>query len=104
MSAVGSFRVTTLGTNTEVLSLPFERPLSEWSGERIVYVPRGISRHIVRFVDVGGEVFAVKEATDPFVEREHTLLRALAEHSVPVVDAYGTVVERVTDDGEELGG
>ena len=101
---MGSFRVTTLGTNTEVLSLPFERPLAEWSGERIVYVPRGISRHTVRFVDVGGEVFAVKEATDRFVEREHGLLRALAEHSVPVVDAYGTVVERVTDDGEELGG
>jgi hypothetical protein len=101
---VGSFQVTTLGTNTEVLTLPFERPLSEWSDERIVYVPRGISRHIVRFVDVGGEVFAVKEATDRFVLREHSLLRSLAEHSVPVVDAYGTVVERVADDGEQLGG
>jgi Domain of unknown function (DUF4032)/Lipopolysaccharide kinase (Kdo/WaaP) family len=101
---VGSFQVTTLGTNTEVLSLPFERPLAEWSDERIVYVPRGISRHIVRFVDVGGEVFAIKEATDRFVLREHNLLRSLAEHSVPVVDAYGTVVERVADDREQLGG
>jgi hypothetical protein len=101
---VGSFRVTTLGTNTDVLTLPFDRPLAEWSDERIVYVPRGISRHIVRFVDMGGEVFAVKEATDRFVLREHGLLRSLAEHSVPVVDAYGTVVERVSDDGEELGG
>jgi hypothetical protein len=101
---VGSFQVTTLGTNTEVLTLPFERPLAEWSDSRIVYVPRGISRHIVRFVDVGGEVFAIKEATDRFVLREHTLLRSLAEHNVPVVEAYGTVVERVADDGEELGG
>ena len=83
------------------------RSSSRWpsgSDERIVYVPRGISRHVVRFVDVGGEVFAIKEATDRFVLREHALLRALAEHSVPVVDAYGTVVERTTDDGEELGG
>jgi hypothetical protein len=101
---VGSFRVTTLGTNTEVLGLPFDRPLADWSDERTVYVPRGISRHLVRFVDVGGEVFAIKEATDRFVLREHTLLRALAEHSVPVVEAYGTVVERVDNDGEELGG
>jgi Domain of unknown function (DUF4032)/Lipopolysaccharide kinase (Kdo/WaaP) family len=100
----GSFEVTTLGTNIELLTLPFDRPLSEWSDERIVYVPRGISRHIVRFVDVGGEVFAVKEATDRFVLREHSLLRSLAEHSVPVVDAYGTVVERVTEEGEQLGG
>jgi hypothetical protein len=101
---VASFRVTTLGTNTELLSLPFDRPLAEWDDERIVHVPRGISRHVVRFVDVGGAVFAVKEATDRFVLREHGLLRALAEHSVPVVDAYGTVVERVGDDGDELGG
>ena len=101
---MGSFRVTTLGTNTDLLGLPFDRPLAEWSDDQIVYVPRGISRHLVRFVDVGGEVFAVKEATDRFVLREHGLLRSLAEHSVPVVDAYGTVVERTTDDGEELGG
>jgi hypothetical protein len=101
---VASFRVTTLGTNTELLSLPFDLPLAEWDDERIVHVPRGISRHVVRFVDVGGEVFAVKEATDRFVLREHGLLRALAEHSVPVVDAYGTVVERVADNGDELGG
>jgi Domain of unknown function (DUF4032)/Lipopolysaccharide kinase (Kdo/WaaP) family len=101
---VASFRVTTLGTNTELLSLPFDLPLADWDDERIVHVPRGISRHVVRFVDVGGEVFAVKEATDRFVVRENGLLRALAEHSVPVVDAYGTVVDRVTDSGDELGG
>jgi hypothetical protein len=98
------FEVTTLGTNTEVLTLPFEQPLAEWRDERIVYVPRGISRHVVRFVDVGGEVFAIKEATDRFVLREHSLLRSLAEHSVPVVDAYGTVIDRTTSDGAELGG
>src|SRR3954454_5119110 len=101
---MASFVVTTLGPNTEVLTLPFHLPLAEWEDERIVYVPRGISRHVVRFVEAGGEGFAVKEATDRFVLREHALLRALAEHSVPVVDAYGTVVDRVADDGEELGG
>ncbi|MCW2658767.1 MAG: Lipopolysaccharide kinase (Kdo/WaaP) family protein, partial [Jatrophihabitans sp.] len=69
-----------------------------------MHVPRGISRHVVRFVDVAGEVFAVKEATDRFVVREHQLLRSLAEHSVPVVDAFGTVVERVSNSGEPLGG
>jgi hypothetical protein len=99
-----SYRLTTIGTNTELLDLPFDQPLAKWHDERIVYVPRGISRHIVRFVDVGGEVFAIKEATDRFVLREHQLLRALAEHSVPVVEAYGTLTERVGADGEELGG
>ncbi len=101
---MGNFRATTLGANTELLSLPFELPLEQWADRRIVHVPRGISRHIVRFVEVGGEVFAIKEATDRFVLREHGLLRSLAEHSVPVVEAYGTVIERYDDDGNELGG
>jgi hypothetical protein len=101
---VRNFRVTTLGANTELLTLPFQLPLGEWEDPRIVHVPRGISRHVVRFVEAGGEVFAVKEATDRFVLREHGLLRQLAEHTVPVVEAYGTVIDRISDEGEELGG
>jgi hypothetical protein len=101
---VGSYAFTAIGTNTELIGLPFDVPLAEWPEQLIVYVPRGISRHLVRFVEVEGEIFAVKEATDRFVLREHGLLRALAEHSVPVVEAYGTVVERRDDAGEELGG
>jgi len=101
---VGTYRLTTLGTNTELLSLPLDRPLIEWDDDRIVHVPRGISRHVVRFVQLGVDVFAVKEANDRFVLREHELLRALAEGSVPVVDAFGTVVERRDDDGGELPG
>ena len=101
---MGTYRLTTLGTNTELLSLPLDRPLLEWDDDRIVHVPRGISRHVVRFVQLGADVFAVKEANDRFVLREHELLRALAEGSVPVVDAFGTVVERHDDDGGELPG
>ncbi len=101
---MGTYAFTAVGTNTELIGLPFDAPLADWPDELIVHVPRGISRHLVRFVDVGGEVFAVKEGTDRYVLREHTLLRALAERSVPVVEAYGTVVDRTDDDGEELGG
>ena len=101
---MGSYAFTAVGTNTELIGLPFDVPLIEWPDALIVYVPRGISRHLVRFVQVSGEVFAVKEATDRYVLREHTLLRALAERSVPVVEAYATVLERSTDAGEELGG
>jgi len=101
---VGTYRLTTLGTNTELLSLPLDRPLIEWDDDRLVHVPRGISRHVVRFVQLGADVFAVKEANDRFVLREHELLRALAEGSVPVVDAFGTVVERRDEGGGELPG
>ncbi|MDQ1439217.1 MAG: hypothetical protein QOK43_2846, partial [Acidimicrobiaceae bacterium] len=101
---MGSYAFTAVGANTELIGLPLDTPLIDWPDDLIVQVPRGISRHLVRFVDVGGEVFAVKEATDRFVLREHALLHALADHSVPVVEAYATVVERRADDGEELGG
>lgn len=101
---MGGYRLTTLGTDAALLELPFERPLAEWPDERIVYVPHGISRHVVRFVELDGEVYAVKEANDPLVLREHRLLQTLARRSVPVVDAYGTVVERTADDGTPLPG
>ncbi len=101
---MSTYRLTTHGTNTDLLDLPYGQPLAEWDESLIVHVPRGISRHIVRFVEADGEIFALKEATDRFVLREHSLLRLLADRSVPVVDAYGTVVERTADDGGELPG
>jgi hypothetical protein len=100
---VGTYAFTSVAANTELIGLPLDRPLADWPNDLIVYVPRGISRHLVRFVEVSGDIFAVKEATDRYVLREHTLLRALAEHSVPVVEAQATVVDRRTDDGEPLG-
>jgi hypothetical protein len=101
---VSTYRLTTLGTNTGLLDLPFGLPLTEWDESLIVHVPRGISRHIVRFVEADGEIFAVKEATDRYVLREHGLLQLLEDRSVPVVNAFGTVVERTADDGGELPG
>jgi hypothetical protein len=101
---VSSYRLTTLGTNAELLDLPFELPLEQWPEDLIVHVPRGISRHIVRFVGLDGEVFAVKEANDRYVLREHAVLQGMRSRSVPVVDAYGTVIERVQDDGTALAG
>jgi len=101
---VSTYRLTTLGANTGLLDLPYGLPLEEWDESLIVHVPRGISRHVVRFVKADGQIFAVKEATDRFVLREHGLLQVLADRSVPVVDAYGTVVERTADEGGDLPG
>ncbi len=101
---MADYTLTTLGVGTELLDLPFGQPLEEWDDPRIVQVPRGISRHVVRFVRVHGQILAIKEATERYVLREHRLLRELADRSVPVVDAFGTVTDRRTEDGEELGG
>jgi hypothetical protein len=102
---VGTYTLTTLGASPAMIDLPFGVPLAEWDDPRIVHVPRGISRHVVRFVQLDDGIFAIKEATELFVLREHALLRQLAEDSVPVVDAFATVINRTADaDGSELPG
>ncbi len=101
---MSTYRLTTLGTNTGLLDLPYDTPLAEWDESLIVHVPRGISRHTVRFIEAEGEIFAAKEATDRYVLKEHGLLQLLADRSVPVVNAFGTVIERTADDGSELPG
>jgi hypothetical protein len=101
---VGSFRLTTAGADTTALAMPLDRPLAQWQDALIVHVPRGISRHLVRFVEVESVVFAVKEATDRFVSQEYHLLQGLSSRSVPTVRAYGYVVERRDEAGEELPG
>lgn len=91
---MGNYNITTIGAATELLNLPFDRPLAEWTDSRIVQVPRGISRHVVRFVRAQNQIFALKEATERYVLREHRLLRELSDASVPVVEAFGTVIDR----------
>ncbi|HEX4726718.1 MAG TPA: hypothetical protein VH298_02915, partial [Jatrophihabitans sp.] len=63
---MGNYTITTLGAATELLDLPFDQPLEEWADPRIVQVPRGISRHVVRFVRAQNQIFAVKEATERY--------------------------------------
>jgi Domain of unknown function (DUF4032)/Lipopolysaccharide kinase (Kdo/WaaP) family len=100
---VTDYTFATVGVATELLDLPFGEPLSDWDDPRIVQVPRGISRHVVRFIRANNQIFAIKEASERYVVREHQLLRELAVRSVPVVEAFGTVIDRFDPDGEELG-
>jgi hypothetical protein len=78
----------------DFLDLPWDQPLAEWSSPRIVEVARGISRHVVRFVDYDGALYALKELPTRLAEREYQLLRELAAASVPVVEVVGVVSER----------
>ncbi len=101
---MGNYTITTLGAATELLNLPFDKPLAEWADPRMVQVPRGISRHVVRFLRAHNQIFAFKEATERYVLREHHLLRELADASVPVVDAFGMVTDRSDHSGNHLDG
>ena len=64
------------------LDLPWDKPLEEWEHPRIVEIVRGISRHVVRFVDYDGKLYALKELPRRYAEREYGLLRALESRSI----------------------
>ena len=49
------------GPTRELITLPWDTPLADWPEENLVALPRGISRHVVRFVRVGSDVYALKE-------------------------------------------
>src|SRR3954469_4626445 len=76
------------------LDLPWDEPLESWENERVVQVVRGISRHVVRFVDYDGRLYALKELPARYADREYRLLRHLGEEEMPVVDVVGVVGER----------
>ena len=75
----------------DFLDLPWELPLEEWPPERLVRVVRGISRHVVRFVDYDGAIYALKELPEELAQREYRLLRELAADELPVVEVVGVL-------------
>jgi Domain of unknown function (DUF4032)/Lipopolysaccharide kinase (Kdo/WaaP) family len=88
--------------DTRLITLPWPTPLADWPEENLVALPRGISRHIVRFVRVGPEVYAFKEVIEHLAMHEYRLLRDLARLDTPSVEAVGVVTERVDQNGEPL--
>ncbi|HAS13650.1 MAG TPA: DUF4032 domain-containing protein [Acidimicrobiaceae bacterium] len=91
----------------DFLDLPWQLPLLEWDVDntdgRLVRMAHGVSRHVVRFVQYEGRVYALKSTEEAVAHREYDLLRGLAESRLPVVEAVGVVTGRTTPDGEPLG-
>jgi hypothetical protein len=86
----------------DFLDLPWHLPLDEWRSERLVEVARGIHRHVVRFVNYEGDIFALKELPQRVAEREYRMLRRLAEENIPVVEVIGLVSDRSSPVSDEL--
>jgi hypothetical protein len=91
-------RIVTRPGHPDFLDLPWTRPLDTWDVDRLVEVTRGIHRHVVRFVDYDGALYALKELPDEFASREYRLLRRMAEEGVPAVDGVGVVRREGLDD------
>jgi Domain of unknown function (DUF4032) len=95
-------RATATAAEPDLLFLPWGTALEHWPAEDTVALPRGISRHTVRFVRVNGAVFAVKEIEESFAQREYALLFDLRRLGAPCVEPVGVIAGRVDADGEDL--
>ncbi|MFI0960296.1 DUF4032 domain-containing protein [Streptomyces sp. NPDC021080] len=85
-----------------LLELPWQLPLEEWPEHHLVPLPRGISRHVVRYARAGDEVVAVKELAERPAVREYELLRGLDRLGIPAVDPLAVVTGRTDAAGEPL--
>ncbi|HEX2174853.1 MAG TPA: DUF4032 domain-containing protein [Nocardioidaceae bacterium] len=84
-----------------LLTLPWHLCLEDWD-EHLVPLPRGISRHVVRFVQLADSVYALKETPEPIALREYRTLRDLRRLAEPAVEPVGVVTGRVDTDGEPI--
>jgi hypothetical protein len=96
------FQLTARTGHPSFLDLPWELPLEDWHSPRLVSLIRGISRHVVRFVEYDGALYALKELAERPARREWTLLRRLGGQGLPVVEAVGLVTGRSDDLGAVL--
>ena len=82
-----------------LISLPWEISLVDWQEhcQYLVRVPRGLSRHPVEFINLGGEIFAIKEMPAGLAEEEYTHLLALEEKRLPAVSVVGYAVSHSQD-------
>ena len=89
-------------SDARLITLPWETPLEDWPADLLVALPRGISRHVVRFVRVRNEVYALKEVLEHLAMHEYRLLRDLTRMDTPSVEPVGVVTNRLDPDGEPL--
>ncbi|MEE1774023.1 DUF4032 domain-containing protein [Streptomyces sp. JV185] len=85
-----------------LLELPWHIPLEEWPEEYLVPLPRGISRHVVRYARAGEETVAAKELAERPALREYELLRTLDRLGIPAVDPLAVVTGRTEAGGSPL--
>ncbi|HEY8452486.1 MAG: DUF4032 domain-containing protein [Micromonosporaceae bacterium] len=95
-------RVTSALIDPALLDLPWSTPLEQWGPDHLVALPRGLSRHVVRFVRLHGTVYALKETGQRAAEREYALLRTLERLDFPAVRAAAIVADRTDEHGAPL--
>jgi Domain of unknown function (DUF4032)/Lipopolysaccharide kinase (Kdo/WaaP) family len=78
-----------------LVGLPWDRPLSEWVVPDVPLrdIAVGMSRHLVKFVDADGLLWAVKDMPARIAAKEYDVLRRLEELGLPAVRPAGLVLQ-----------
>ncbi|WP_139739040.1 DUF4032 domain-containing protein [Actinomyces wuliandei] len=97
-----SMKIAAVTIDPALLDLPWETPLERWPAEVLAALPRGLSRHVVRFVNLSERVIAVKEIGESVAHREYTLLRDLVRLGAPCVQPTAVVSGRTDLNGSLL--
>ncbi|MFV0451583.1 MAG: DUF4032 domain-containing protein [Propioniciclava sp.] len=88
--------------DARLIALPWHRQLADWPTEHLVALPRGISRHVVRFIGVGEDIYAAKEVLEASAVHEYRMLQDLIRLDTPAVEPVAVVTGRVGANGEDL--
>ena len=94
--------ITAATAEPELLDLPWHLPLEDWPSENIAALPKGLSRHTVRFAHLNEHVIAIKETLFDLAKREYEMLRRLEKLDVPCVEPFAIINNRTDLEGNEL--
>lgn len=97
-----SLNISSATAEPGLFLLPWDAPLESWPDELITALPKGISRHVVRFSQVGSAVVAIKETTDELARAEYEMLKLLAKKGIGCVEPLAVVTGRRNAFGEPL--
>lgn len=98
---MAKYTMTVRQGHPDFLDLDWGSSVTEWTSDRLVVLPKGISRHEVRFVVYPEGTYVIKELPLAAAQRDYKVLRHLETTAVPTVVPIGLVENRSDDPAEE---
>jgi hypothetical protein len=96
-----TYTLTVRPGHPDFFDLPWEKSIADWGCARFVELPRGLSRHEVRFVSYEQGVYVIKEMPRRAARREYDILRALEDKDVSTAVPVAIIEGRYLDPGAE---
>ncbi len=94
--------ITAATVDPALLDLPWHLALEQWPAENIAALPKGLSRHTVRFAHLSNHVIAIKETLPELAKREYEMLKNLQKLDVPCVEPFAIIKNRQDENGNQL--